>query len=122
LEARVSARALYDDLWVVGGRAVSNGGRDVALWLTPWRPPVLAEMKETKASSSTSCLSEGVLGWVGSGGLGLWWLLHGLLLGLVDVQVSQVSPFSLPFFYSFTVLYFLFFYSVFNLNFHSFLF
>jgi hypothetical protein len=21
------------------------------------------------------------LGWVGSGGLGLWWLLHGLLLG-----------------------------------------
>jgi hypothetical protein len=81
LEARVSARALYDDLWVVGGRAVSNGGRDVALWSTPWRPPVLAETKETKASSSTSCLSEGVLGWVGSGGLGLWWLLHGLLLG-----------------------------------------
>jgi hypothetical protein len=108
LETRVSARALYGDLSVVGGRAVSNGGRDVALWSAPWHPPVLAETKETKTSSSTSCLSEGVLGWVGSGGLGLWWLLHGLLLGSVAVQVSQVSPVSFPFFYSFTVLYFLF--------------
>jgi hypothetical protein len=87
---------------------VHLGGRDVELWSAPWHSPVLAEMKETKMSSSTSCLSEGVFGWVGSGGLGLWWLLHGLLLGSVAVKVSQVSPISLPFFYSFNVLYFLF--------------